>query len=127
MAKSRFQDLRVYCLAEDLGDQVWELVLAWDWFAKDTLGKQIVDAADSIAANIAEGVGRESYRENRRFAIIARGSLYETQHWLRRAHTRNLLTEKQTASFKKLLDELLPRLNAYINSIRKLEQRQKNR
>lgn len=58
------------------------------FFAKDPIGKQIVRSADSIGANIAEGLGRGSFQDNRRFIKIARGSLNETQHWLRLAHTR---------------------------------------
>jgi len=41
-----------------LADEVWAAVSSWDRFAKDTAGKQIVRAADSIGANIAEGTGR---------------------------------------------------------------------
>jgi four helix bundle protein len=58
------------------------------FFAKDTVGKQMVRAGDSIGANIAEGSGRGSFQDNRRFIRIARGSLYETMHWLRRANNR---------------------------------------
>jgi hypothetical protein len=56
--KTDFERLRVYKLSEDLTDKIWELVVSWNQFAKDTLGKQLVRAADSIGANIAEGVGR---------------------------------------------------------------------
>ena len=72
--------------------------MPWDAFARDTVGKQLVKAADSIGANIAEGTGRGSYQDNRRFIRIARGSLYETRHWLRRAYKRNLLSDEQKAS-----------------------------
>jgi four helix bundle protein len=69
--------------------------MRWNWFARATVGRQLVRAADSIGANIAEGTGRGSYLDNRRFVLIARGSLYETQHWLRRAVRRNLLNEDE--------------------------------
>jgi len=86
--KTAFESLRVYRLSEDLADSVWEIVGGWDRFARDTVGKQVVRSADSIGANIAEGTGRGSYQDNRRFARMARGSLNETQHWLRRAYKR---------------------------------------
>lgn len=92
MTTKRFQELQVYQLAERLSDEIWKIVNTWKLFAKDTVGKQIVRAADSIGANIAEGVGRGAFQDNKRFVKIARGSLYETQHWLRRAYNRHLLT-----------------------------------
>ena len=74
-------------------------------------------AADGIGANIAEGSGRGSFQDNRRFVKLARGSLNETKHWLRRAYTRKLLAKEQVDSLKPLVDELAPRLNAYLKSI----------
>ena len=117
MARSAFVNLRVYRLGEELSDEVWDLATRWKIFARDTVGKQIVRAADSIGANIAEGVGRGTYNDNRRFARMARASLYETQHWLRRAFRRKLLSEAQIERLRRLLDNLLPQLNAYIKSI----------
>ncbi|MBE9000907.1 four helix bundle protein [Nostoc sp. LEGE 12447] len=117
MATKRFQELQVYQLSEQLADDIWKIVEEWNFFAKDTIGKQIVRSADSIGANIAEGVGRGSFQDNRRFIKIARGSLNETQHWLRRAYTRNLLTTEQINAIKTIINELAPKLNSYLNSI----------
>ncbi len=117
MARSNFENLRVYQLSEELADHIWELAIKWENFARDTVGKQIVRAADSIGANISEGAGRGSYQDNRRFVKIARGSVNETRHWLRRAFRRRLLTEEQVNRFRPLIDELSPKLNAYLRSI----------
>lgn len=107
----------MYQLAERLCDMIWTVAAGWDHFAKDTIGKQIVRSADSIGANISEGTGRGSFQDNRRFVKIARGSLNETQHWLRRAYKRNLLTKEQVSELSPLVDELAPKLNAYLKSI----------
>ena len=96
---------------------IWDVVQDWDYLARDTVGKQVIRSADSVGANIAEGTGRGSYQDNRRFVRIARGSLYETRHWLRRAYNRNLLTDDQIRILKELVDGLAPMLNAYLNSI----------
>ena len=117
MASVGFEKLRVYRCSEDLADAVWEMVGTWTLFARDTVGRQLVRSADSIGANIAEGVGRGSFQDNRRFARIGRGSLNETKHWLRRAYQRKLMNEKQVKEIKRLMDELAPSLNAYIKSI----------
>ena len=114
-----FEKLEVYQISEQLSDRVWTVVQAWDRLAKNTVGSQLIRSADSIGANIAEGTGRGSFADNKRFVRIARGSLYETRHWLRRAYQRNLLSESDITSLKATLDELSPRLNAYLNSIGK--------
>ena len=119
MAKVNFENLRIYQLAEQLADHVWSSVAAWDSFAKDTVGKQLVRAADSIGANIAEGSGRGSSQDYRRFLRISRGSLYETLHWLRRAYMRRLLSAKQTKQIRQIISELSPTLNAYLRSVSK--------
>jgi len=117
MSRSNFENLQVYQLSERLSDFVWGIVMDWPAFAKDTVGKQIVRSADSIGANISEGVGRGSHADNKRFVRTARGSLNETKHWLRRAYKRKLLTKQQVDALKPIVDELAPRLNAYLNSI----------
>jgi four helix bundle protein len=123
MAHQSFDQLRVYQLAEKLADEVWDIVVSWNNFAKDTVGKQLVRAADSIGANISEGCGRRSFQDNRRFIRIARGSLNETKHWLRRAFRRELLTEDQVSVLKPMLHDLVPILNAYLRSIGRTETR----
>ena len=117
MAKTHFENLRVYQLSEKLSDEVWQIVIKWDGFAKNTIGSQIVRSVDSIGANLAEGSGRGSNPDYKRFIKISRGSLYETRHWLRRAYKRDLLTKEQIDSLTLLLDELTPTLNAYLKSI----------
>lgn len=117
MAKTNFESLRVYQLSELLADQIWTIVMKWNVFARDTIGKQLVRAADSIGANIAEGTGRGTFVDNRRFVRIARGSLNETQHFLRRAYKRKLLNDKDIQALRPLVDELAPKLNSYLKSI----------
>jgi four helix bundle protein len=124
MGNGRFQELRVYQLSEKLADNIWKIVNEWESLPQNTIGKQIIRSADSIGANIAEGVGRGSYAENRRFIRIARGSLYETQHWLIRAYNRNLLTDEQVNKLKVTIDDLAPQLNAYLKSIGRLSNNQ---
>jgi len=117
MGRTGFENLRVYKLAENIADLAWEVVNNWDYFAKSTVGRQFVNSADSVGANIAEGTGRGSFADNRRFAKIARGSLFEVKHWLRRSYKRDLLKETDVKNFQNIIAELTPKLSAYINSI----------
>jgi four helix bundle protein len=117
MERTNFERLRVYKLAENLADGIWHVVRSWDYLAKETVGKQMIRAADSIGANIAEGTGRGTLQDNRRFIRMARGSLYETQHWLRRAYKRILLSKQQVSLLTPIIVELSPKLNAYFRSV----------
>jgi four helix bundle protein len=110
-----FEDLKVYQLSEKLANELWNIVSGWDDFVKNSLGQQIVNSADSIGANLAQGNGRYNLRDNRRFVRIARGSLNETRHWLRLAYKRHLFTQEEINTLKLIVDELSPRLNAYLN------------
>ena len=115
--RTNFENLRVYKLSEEIADTIWDIALEWDNFARNIVGAQVVRSADSIGANIAEGVGRGTYADNKRFVRTARGSLNETKHWLRRAYRRKLLSEQTIQKLKPLLDELSPKLNNYLKSI----------
>jgi four helix bundle protein len=117
MERTNFEKLRVYILAENLADTIWNIVVQWDYFARDTVGGQMVRAADSVGSNISEGTGRGTPQDNRRYIRIARGSLYETKHWLRRAYKRRLLTKEQVDTIRPILTELSPTLNAYFRSV----------
>ncbi|MGH9967197.1 MAG: four helix bundle protein [Pyrinomonadaceae bacterium] len=125
MEKTNFENLQIYKLSEKLSDQLWKIVLRWEVLARDTVGKQLIRAADSIGANIAEGSGRGTDPEIRRFLRMARGSLYETKHWLRRAYRRRLRSDKQVSVVLPLVKELTPKLNAYLRSIGSLERRRR--
>jgi four helix bundle protein len=124
MTKTHFENLQVYQLSEKLSDEIWKIVLTWDNLAKNTVGAQIIRSADSVGANIAEGSGRGSNPDYKRFIKISRGSLYETRHWLRRAFKRNLLSKEQIETLTPLIEELTPKLNAYLRSIGTYEKKE---
>jgi four helix bundle protein len=109
------EDKRVYQRAEDLADQVWELVAAWEWFAKKSVGLQLTRAADSIGANIAEAGGRFHPADVRNFLYYARGSLRETKYWLRRSLKRGLIAADQFAALDQQLEQLAKEISCTIN------------
>ena len=73
------EGLRIFRLAEKLADEIWEEVITWKPFARDTMGRELVRSADSVGANIAEGHGRFHYRDEITFDYYGRGSLKETR------------------------------------------------
>jgi four helix bundle protein len=102
-----------------LADKIWDIVISWELFAKDTVGKQLTCAADSIGANIAESNGRYHPNDVIRFLYYSRGSTKETRYWLRRAKKRQLIKEAEVTLFFRELDQIGRELNGYINFQRK--------
>jgi four helix bundle protein len=86
-----FRDLDVYLRATAFADEMYERVVLWPKFDRWTVGVQLIRAADSVGANIAEGLGRWHPPDRKRMLYIARGSLAETEHWVLRAEQRGLL------------------------------------
>lgn len=111
-------DLKVFQLAEKLADGVWRLVLPWNAFAKNTVGEQVVRAADRVGATIAEAHGRFHFGDKLQFLYYARGSLYETRFWLRQAYKRELMIKQQTAEFAELLEPMAKSINSFASSLR---------
>ena len=113
----KLEELKVYQLAMNIGERIWVVVSKWDYFAKDSIGKQLVKSVDSIAANISEGFGRFHYKENKQFCYYSRGSLYETKTWLKKAHDRRLIVDDNFQSLQNDLETIAYKLNNYIKSI----------
>jgi len=120
------EDLEIYKLANEIGEEVWNLINEWNFFAKDTLGKQLTRAADSISLNIAEGYGRFHFKENKNFCYYSRGSAYETKNGLLKALKRNLISHEQHKQIFDKLELFSKKLNSYIKSIGKMEIQQIN-
>lgn len=116
------EELRVYQISMEIGEAVWGVVMDWRHLERDTLGKQWIRSADSIAANISEGYGRYSFKENKHFLYYARGSFHETRTWLTKAEARSLVSKELSESIHTKLNNLGPQLNNYIRSIGKQHQ-----
>lgn len=113
------EDLQIYQLSMNMAEEIWNIVIKWDYFTKDTIGKQLVKAADSVSANLSEGFGRFFYKEERQFCYYSRGSLYETKTWLTKASNRKLISTEEFERFNKDIRNIGVKLNNYINAIGK--------
>jgi len=113
----KLEDLQVYQISMKLADEVHDLILEWDNFHKYSTGTQLLDAADSISANISEGYGRFHFKDHRNFLYFSRGSLSETKTWLTKAVNRKLITEEIYNDLMSRYNSLGVKLNNYIKSI----------
>ena len=112
----KLEELKVYQESMELGEEVWNLVIKWDNFSKDTMGKQLVKATDSIAANLSEGFGRLHFREKKNFGYYSRGSLYETKTWITKSNNRGLISDKDYNQYVGVINDIGVRLNNYIKA-----------
>jgi len=110
----RLNDINAYKTAFSLSNYVWEIIITWDYFARDTIGKQLVRSVDSISANIAEGFGRYSKKDKIKFYRYSQGSIKESLDWNEKAKARNLTSENQYNKILEYLQKLPRELNHLI-------------
>ena len=122
-----FEDLRVLKTAEEIADSVWKIVVQWDEFAKDVVGKQMARSSDSIGANIAESFGRFNFGEKLQFLYYARGSIFETKYWLNRSRIRGLMDPAAVQEYVNRLTELARQLNTFASRLKTVRSEQKSK
>lgn len=109
----KLNDIEAYRIVFKLTNYVWNVIIKWDYFAKDIVGKQFVKAIDSISANIAEGFGRYSKKDKIKFFRYSFGSLYESLDWNEKSYVRKLLNQ---GGYSNIFSELI-KLPKIINSL----------
>ena len=95
-----FEDLECYKASRRFRIDVihWAKSLPVD--EKYRMSDQVIRAARSVTANIAEGFGRHHPQENLQFCRQARGSLVETLEHLNTARDEKLITQELYDSFR---------------------------
>ena len=66
---NRVYELDVYKLAEELSDMVWHDFDKWNQKVQNTVGYQIIRSSDSLSANMAEGYGRYTPADRKKFYL----------------------------------------------------------
>jgi four helix bundle protein len=111
----KLNDIESYKSAFKLSNYVWEIVIKWNFFEKDTIGKQFARAVDSISANISEGFGRYFKKDKILFYRYAKGSVFESLDWNEKSKVRNLITTEQYNHIFSELQKLPKQINELIN------------
>lgn len=109
-----FEELECYRLARDLRKELVALAKALPADERFRLSDQLIRAARSITANIAEGFGRFHYQENLQFCRIARGSLSECLDHLNTALDESLMEEGRYKLAREDVERIWKVLNGYI-------------
>ena len=110
----KLNDIGAYKIAFLLSNYVWDIVVKWDYFAKDTVGKQFVRAIDSISSNIAEGFGRYTKKDKINFSRYSVGSIKESFDWNEKSKARKLLKPIEYSYIFQELNKLPIELNSLI-------------
>ena len=116
-----FRDLRVWAKAHELTLAIYQRTRAFPKEEMYGVTSQLRRASASIGANIAEGCGRRSDAEMRRFVQIARGSANEVEYHLLLARDLDFLTadehkdlEGKVFEIQRMLASLVQSLNATV-------------
>jgi len=110
----QLNDINAYKISFNLSNYVWNIVLNWNYFSNNTIGKQFVRSADSISANIAEGFGRYSKKDKIKFYRYSYGSIKESLDWNEKSRVRKLISKKQYIYIFQELNKLPLELNSLI-------------
>ena len=114
-----FNELEVWKKAREFKKEMEALCKTFPAEEKYRLCDQLTRSARSINANIAEGHGRFTYKDQLHFCIQARGSLSETLNHLIDAFDCKFITHEQLSFYKLKYDEVEKLLNGYISFLRK--------
>ena len=112
--KATFETLEVWIEARKLRSLISDIARNLPSDERFRLADQIIRAARSVTANIAEGYGRYHYQENIQFCRQARGSLYELLDHLTVALDEKYITEKTFLEIKTIIFSIVKILNGYI-------------
>ena len=111
-------NLEVYKLSVIISEKIWKIYVNLSSDLKYSIGSQMIRAVDSIGANIAEGYGRFHYKDSMKFYYNARGSLWESKHWIYLAYKRDIISKEKYENINGDLEMLGKKLNGFIKSIK---------
>ncbi len=112
-------NLEIYQLSLKLSEKIWNIYQAMPNNLKYNIGDQTLRSIDSIGANIAEGYGRFHYRDSMKFYYNARGSLWESKHWIYLLYKRSLIDKALFEEMMNYINTLGKKLNSFIESIKR--------
>ncbi|MEI7979747.1 MAG: four helix bundle protein [Bacteroidota bacterium] len=106
--------IEAYNKALTFSNLLWDEVIRFDYFEKNSVGLQLVRAADSVSANIADGFGRYHKKDKIKFYQYAKGSALECYDWLLKCKHRKLLNDSQLQSYIETVQNLPKSINYLI-------------
>ncbi len=118
MVKFRFQDLKIWQLAIEIADKLFDIADDLESRKLFRFAEQLRAAGMSMSNNIAEGSGSSSKKEFKNFLNIARRSTFENANILILLGRRNLITSNQLDENLNNLDKLCRQITNFIKSLK---------
>lgn len=82
------------------------------------LTQQIRRSSVSVPSNIAEGLGRNTFKDTKQFMYVARGSLFETQTQAFIAYDLDYITKEQLEEINIQIKKCVKLLNGFIRYLK---------
>jgi four helix bundle protein len=114
-----YKELDIWKQTRLLVKQVYQLSRKFPKVEQYGLTNQIRRATVSIPSNIAEGCGRNHFKDSTQFFFIARGSLYEVETQLILAHDLEMISDDELKSILEQVTRCKKLINGFINYFQK--------
>jgi four helix bundle protein len=109
------KELTIYKLARELSAKAWLIYERLGYHQRKVWGDQMLEAIDSVGANIAEGYARYHFLERIRFYYISRASLSEgMDHWIDLGFERGIVAKEEQLTMFAIAKNLQIKLNGQI-------------
>jgi four helix bundle protein len=112
-----YRDLIVWQRSIEAVEKIYAITKEFPKVEEYVLINQIRRASISIPSNIAEGFGRQSTIEYKRFLKVSRGSVYELQTQLEIANRIGYITNESYRKIETITNEISKMLNSLIRKI----------
>jgi len=118
MANFRFQDLKIWQLAIEIADELFDIADDLERRRLYRFADQLRGAGMSMSNNIAEGSGSSSKKEFKQFLNMARRSTFENANILILLQKRDLISKDSLDRLLSKLDSLCRQITSFQNSLR---------
>jgi four helix bundle protein len=118
LVKFRFQDLKIWQLAIEIADQLFDIADELENKKLFRFAEQLRGAGMSMPNNIAEGSGSNSKKEFIQFLNIARRSTFENANILIILHRRGLISQEKMETLLDNLDKLCRQITAFQKTLK---------
>ena len=118
MIKFRFQDLKIWQLAIQIADELFDIAEILEKKRLYRFAEQLRGAAISAPNNIAEGSGSSSKKEFIQFLNVGRRSTYENANILILLEKRGLVSAEYLSQLLDKLDHLCRQITNFQTSLK---------